>query len=73
MAGREPQPPRSTVSLEQAGFIVAGGVVGVLLGDALFPGLTLAVAPPLRAALHGGGGAILGLVAHRLYVRARER
>ena len=60
-------------SSSQTGFIIAGAVVGVFVGNALFPGLAQSVEQPLLAAIQGGAGAILGVIAHRLYLRARQR
>ena len=52
---------------------MAGAVVAVFVGDALLPSLAVNMDGRIFAALKGGVGAVLGLVAHQIYVRARDR
>ncbi len=73
MANKRLKEARSPFSLEKTGFIIAGAVIAVFVGDALFPALTLSFEPRAFAAIKGGVGAILGLIAHQLYVRVGER
>lgn len=73
MADKKLGDARSEFSLEKIGFLVAGAVVAVFIGDALLPSLAENMDGRLFAALKGGVGAVFGLVAHQIYVRARSR
>lgn len=72
MANKKLGDARSEFSLEKTGFLVAGAVVAVFVGDALLPSLAVNMDGRIFAALKGGVGAVLGLVAHQIYVRARD-
>ena len=64
---------QSDFSLEKVGFLVAGVVVAVFVGDALFPEQAVTMDSRLFAGIKGGIGAIVGLLAHQIYLRARGR
>jgi hypothetical protein len=63
----------SEFSFEKIGFLVAGAVVAVFVGDALLPSLAVNMDDRVFAAVKGGVGAVVGLVAHQIYVRTRGR
>tara|TARA_B100001123_G_C15051149_1_gene923653 strand:+ start:345 stop:566 length:222 start_codon:yes stop_codon:yes gene_type:complete len=73
MANKRLNEAQSSFSLEKTGFIIAGTVVGVFVGDALFPSVTLSVEPRVFAGIKGGVGAVLGLITHQIYIHVRDR
>ena len=71
MANKRLEEAQAGFSMEKVGFLIAGVVVAVFVGDALFPSLAGGIDSRLYAGLKGGVGAIVGLLAHQIYQRAR--